>query len=132
MFCAPNNKVYLHTTCFRTAKNTIRQMSVLQTISILGHNTPGLTRHIRGRLGASLFIYLFIRRSSEVRAFLLCYLSIAPHISKGDISANAICHLWRLILIDWIEVGLHKLRFAISVVFPVTLTSICCVMSTGS
>ena len=46
------------------------------------------------------FIY-FIFWSSRVGAFLLCYDSIVPCTSEGDISANAICHLWRFILIDW-------------------------------
>ena len=57
--------------------------------------------NVRGRLDISLFIYLFICWSSKVGVYLLCYHSIAPCTSKGDISASAICHLWRFILIDW-------------------------------
>ena len=52
-------------------------------------------------LDVSLFIYLFICWSSRVCVFLLCYHSIAPCTSKGDISASAICHLRRFILIDF-------------------------------
>ena len=49
--------------------------------------------------------------------FLLCYHSIAPCTSKGDISASAISHLWRFISIDSYIVGLHKLRLVISLAF---------------
>ena len=47
-----------------------------------------------------IFIYLLICWSSRVRVFLLCYHSIAPCTFKGNISASAICHLWRFILSD--------------------------------
>ena len=60
--------------------------------------------------------------------FLLCYHSTAPCTYKGDSSASAIYHLWRFILSDWYVGRLHKLRLAISVVFPIALISICCVM----
>ena len=43
-------------------------------------------------LDVSLFIYLFICWISRVGVFLLCYHSIAPCTSKGDISVSAICH----------------------------------------
>ena len=54
-----------------------------------------------GQLGVSLFIYLFICSSNRVRVFVLCYHSIASYTSKGGISASAVCHRWRSILIDW-------------------------------
>ena len=62
---------------------------------------------------------------------LLCYHSIAPCTSKGDISTSAICHLWRFILIDW-YVGLNILNFGILVVFAIALLSICCVRFTAN
>ena len=60
-----------------------------------------LVQFVRGRLDVSLFIYLFICWSSRVAFFLLCYYSIAPCTSKGDISTSAFSHLWRVILIAW-------------------------------
>ena len=51
-------------------------------------------------LGVSLFIYLFFCWSSGVGVFLICYHSIAPCTSEGEISASAICHLWSFILTD--------------------------------
>ena len=45
-------------------------------------------------LGVSLFIYLFIYWSSRLGVFLLCYHSIAPCTSKGDINATAILVLF--------------------------------------
>ena len=33
---------------------------------------------------------------------MLCYYSVAACSSKGDISASAICHLWRFILVEYI------------------------------
>ena len=35
-------------------------------------------------------------------ALMQCYHSIAPCKCEGDISANAMCHLWRFILILYI------------------------------
>ena len=58
-------------------------------------------QQLRGRLDASLFIYLLICWNIRVRVFLICYHSIASCTSKCDISASAICHLWRFILIYW-------------------------------
>ena len=55
----------------------------------------------RGWLGVSSFMYLFICWSTWVEVFLLCCHSIAPCTSIGAISASAICHLRRLIVIDW-------------------------------
>ena len=68
-----------------------------------------------------------------MRVFLLCYHSIAPCTSKDVISASAICLVWRFISIDWcIGVGLHKFGLAISVIFPVALISIRCVVFTAN
>ena len=53
--------------------------------------------------------YSFISWSSIVEVFLLCCHFIVPCTSKGDISASAICHLWRLPL-------------------AIALISICCIM----
>ena len=93
-------------------------------------NNSAFVSPMRGRLDVSLFTYLFIRWSSKVGVLLLCYHSISPCTFKGGIGATAICHLWRFILID--RYRLNKLHFAISVVFPVALISICCVMFTAN
>ena len=58
--------------------------------------------------------------------------SVSPCTAKGDISGSAIYHLWKFILIDWYIAGLHKLYFATSVVFPVALISIYCVLFTDN
>ena len=53
--------------------------------------------------GGWVYLYSFICLSAGVVEWksLLCYDSIASCTSKGDISASAICHFWRFILIDW-------------------------------
>ena len=77
----------------------------------------------RGWLGVSLFIYLFICWGSEVGVFLLCCHSIAPCTSQGDISASAICHLWRFIF-SYRYVGrLYRLLLAAFVAYPIALQS---------
>ena len=32
---------------------------------------------------------------------MVCFNSIAPSTCKDDISASAICHLWRFRLVNW-------------------------------
>ena len=59
----------------------------------------------RGRLGVSLFIYLFICWRSRVGVFFLCSHSTAPRTSKGEISASAIWYLCRIILVQCIGSG---------------------------
>ena len=54
---------------------------------------------------------------------LSCYHSIAPYTSKGDISANAICHLWRFVFSFNIKVGLNRLPLAALVAYPMALHS---------
>ena len=48
-----------------------------------------------------LFIYLFICWSNGMVALLLCYHFIALCTSKGDISASAICFLWKFLLVHY-------------------------------
>ena len=52
---------------------------------------------------------------------LLCYHSIAPCTSKGDISASAICHLWRFDFSFDVQVGLNTLPLATLVAYPKAL-----------
>ena len=50
---------------------------------------------VSGVIGGSLFIYLFIDWSSRVGGIFLCYHSTTLGTFKDEISASAICHLWR-------------------------------------
>ena len=73
-----------------------------EKVSFIQKRTYYLLLLSYGRVkGGWLYLYSFICWSSRVGVFLLCYHSIAPCTSKGDISASAICHLWRFVLIHW-------------------------------
>ena len=56
-------------------------------------------------------------------ALMLCYNSIAPRTCKDDISASAICHLYRFSLVNWCVGSLHRFPLAALVAYPVILRS---------
>ena len=56
-------------------------------------------------------------------ALRLCYHSIAPCTSKGDISASAICYLERFVFSFSIYVYLDNLPLASLVAYPLALHS---------
>ena len=102
----------LFTANVKTAKNDLiiilRIFLAYSNYMVLGSNHRNhmiLTFIVlQGRLDVSLFIYFLSAGAVELSRYcttLACYYSIVPCISKGDISASAICHLWRFILIDW-------------------------------
>ena len=55
------------------------------------------------------FIYLFICWSNIMTALLQCYHSTALCTSNGDISASAICYLWRFFLVHYYVGRTHSL-----------------------
>ena len=54
-------------------------------------------------------------------ALMLCYHSIAPCTFKGDISASAICHLYRFFLV--LIYSQNRLSLAALVAYPMALHS---------
>ena len=72
-----------------------------------------------------LFIYLFICWSSRMVAMLLCYHFTALCSSKGYISASAICHLWRCLLVLYYIGRPSYASLATFVVFPIAFICLC-------
>ena len=56
-------------------------------------------------------------------ALLLRYHSIAPCLSKGGISASAICPLWGFVFSFNILVGINRVPLATLVAYPMALLS---------
>ena len=84
----------------------------------LGVSVAQLTRV--GRIEVQ-FIY-YCRSNRIVDQFIIFHF-IVLFTSKNNVSD--ICHLWEFISIDNIQVCSHKLPFATSVLFPLSLLSIC-------
>ena len=56
-------------------------------------------------------------------ALILCYHSIAPCTCKSDISASAICYLWRFAFSFNILIDLNRLPLAALLAYPMALHS---------
>ena len=81
------------------------------------------------------FIYLFICWSNRMAALFLCYHSTTLCNFKGDISASAICYLWRFIYqFIIVQVGLHRLLLLLRWPFlkPSFISSLCCNILTAN
>ena len=77
-----------------------------------------------GRLDVSLiYLFIYICWSYRLVALILCYNSISPSTFKDDISASAICHLWRFSLVNWFTGRPTMLPLAALVAYPVIFCS---------
>ena len=89
------NRMFSFTALWLKIGSLHQQHILMQVSCAIDHYS--LNHLSRGWLGESLFIYLIICCSSRVGVFMICYHSIASCTSNCDISASAICHLWRFI-----------------------------------
>ena len=88
---------------------------------------------IRIEGGGWVYLYSFICLSAgAVKCVSSCFATTLLHHAPPKVtSVLVLFSLWSFILIGWYLVGLYKLRFATSVVFPIAPISICCVMFTA-
>ena len=87
-----------------------------------------------GGLGLGCTIYLFICWNKRMAAPLLCYHSTAVCTSKCDISASAICYLWRLfisLLYRYTFMGFSCCYGGLSYILH-SLCSLCCNMHSAN
>ena len=54
-------------------------------------------------------------------ALMLCCNSVAPCTCKGEVSASAICYLWKFVFSFNIAVGIYRLSLAALVFYPMAL-----------
>ena len=72
-----------------------------------------------------LFTCLFICWSNRMVALLICYHFTTLCTSKYEISASAICYLWRFFLVHYFIGRPSQASLSASVTFPLAFTSLC-------
>ena len=90
---------------------------------------PCINTGVVGCIFIHLFVYLLEQQSES-----FCFATTLLHHAPPKVTSVLVLFFifGRFILIDWYIVGLHKLYLAISMVFPIAVISICCVMFTAN